>query len=377
MTITTETDRLHLERAIELAARGAGEVGSNPLVGAVVARREEVLGEGWHERYGGPHAEVNAIHACAGADLSGATLFVSLEPCCHEGKTPPCTDAIMQAGITRVVVASDDPTEKASGRGLGILRDEGVDVLVADGELAARARLLNQPFRKHARVGRPWVLFKSAMTLDGKVATRAGDSQWISSEESRMLAHRWRASVGAVIVGIGTALADDPQLTARPEGVPAEPERQPRRIVFDSLARLPIGSQLVGGVNDVPLTVVVSRAAARADTDALEAAGAQVLVATGENEPARVRSALDQLGSMGISSVLLEGGPHLAGAFLDAGEIDEIRLFLAPILLGGRTARDPLEGEGVERIAEALRALTFDCDRVGEDLLVSARLREW
>jgi diaminohydroxyphosphoribosylaminopyrimidine deaminase/5-amino-6-(5-phosphoribosylamino)uracil reductase len=377
MAITTDTDRTHLTRAIELAQKGAGEVKPNPRVGALVVRDGEILGEGWHERYGGPHAEVNAIEACGPIDLSGATLYVSLEPCCHEGNTPPCTNAILRAGIERVVVGSDDPTEKASGRGLGILRDEGVEVVIADGELAARARLLNQAFRKHARVGRPWVLFKSAMTLDGKVATRAGDSQWISGEESRLLAHTWRASVDAVVVGIGTALADDPQLTARPDGIPAETPRQPRRVVFDSLARLPIGSQLVAAADEVPLSVVVSRAAARTDTDALEAAGARVLVAPGENEPARVRSALDQLGSGGIASVLLEGGPHLAGAFLDAGEIDEIRLFLAPILLGGRTARDPLEGEGVERISDALRALTFDCDRVGEDLLISARLREW
>ncbi len=377
MAITTDTDRAHLARAIELARQGAGEVKPNPRVGAVVARDGEILGEGWHERYGGAHAEVNAIEACGSTELAGATLYVSLEPCCHEGNTPPCTDAILRAGIERVVVGSDDPTEKASGRGLGILRDEGVEVVIADGELAATARLLNQAFRKHARVGRPWVLFKSAMTLDGKVATRAGDSQWISGEDSRLLAHTWRASVDAVVVGIGTALADDPQLTARPDGIPAETPRQPRRVVFDSLARLPIGSQLLAAADSVPLTVVVSRAAARADTDALEAAGAQVLVAPGENEPARVRSALDQLGANGIASVLLEGGPHLAGAFLDAGEIDEIRLFLAPILLGGRTARDPLEGEGVERISDALRALTFDCDRVGEDLLISARLREW
>jgi diaminohydroxyphosphoribosylaminopyrimidine deaminase / 5-amino-6-(5-phosphoribosylamino)uracil reductase len=377
MTVVTDTDRLHLARAIELAGRGVGAVKPNPVVGAVVARDGEVLGEGWHERFGAAHAEVNAIEACGLADLSGATLYVSLEPCCHEGKTPPCTEAIVQAGIGRVVVGSDDPTEKAAGRGLGILRDEGVDVVLADGELATRARMLNQAFRKHARVGRPWVLFKSAMTLDGKVATRAGDSQWISGNASRELAHRWRASVDAVVVGIGTALADDPQLTARPEGTPTCPSEQPRRVVFDSLARLPSDSRLLAAAAEIPLTVVVSRAAARADTDALEAAGVQVLVATGENEPARVRSALDQLGQLGVASLLLEGGPHLAGAFLDAGEIDEIRLFLAPLLFGGRTARDPLEGEGVESIADAVRALTFDCERVGEDLLVSARLREW
>jgi diaminohydroxyphosphoribosylaminopyrimidine deaminase / 5-amino-6-(5-phosphoribosylamino)uracil reductase len=377
MTVVTDTDRLHLARAIELAGRGVGAVKPNPVVGAVIARDGEVLGEGWHERFGAAHAEVNAIEACGLADLAGATLYVSLEPCCHEGKTPPCTEAIVQAGLGRVVVGSDDPTEKAAGRGLGILRDEGVEVVLADGELATRARLLNQAFRKHARTGRPWVLFKSAMTLDGKVATRAGDSQWISGEASRALAHQWRASVDAVVVGIGTALADDPQLTARPEGTPADSAEQPRRVVFDSLARLPSDSRLLAATAEIPLTVIVSRAAARADTDALEAAGAQVLLATGENEPARVRSALDQLGQLGVASALLEGGPHLAGAFLDAGEIDEIRLFLAPLLLGGRTARDPLEGEGVERISEALRALSFDCERIGDDLLVCARLHEW
>jgi diaminohydroxyphosphoribosylaminopyrimidine deaminase / 5-amino-6-(5-phosphoribosylamino)uracil reductase len=377
MAVSTETDKAHLMRAIELAGNGTGAVKPNPLVGAVVARDGEILGEGWHERFGEAHAEVNAIEACGLADLGGATLYVSLEPCCHEGKTPPCTEAIMHTGIRRVVIASDDPTEKASGRSLGILRDEGVEVVMADGELAARARLLNQPFRKHARVGRPWVLFKSAMTLDGKVATRTGDSKWISGEDSRLLAHRWRASVDAVVVGIGTALADDPQLTARPDGLLAELGEQPRRVVFDSLARLPPNSQLVAAAAEIPLTIVVSRAAARAETDTLEAAGVQVLVATGENEPARVRSALDQLGSMEVTSVLLEGGPHLAGAFLDAGEIDELRLFLAPLLLGGSAARDPLEGEGVQRISEAVRALSFGCESVGEDLLISARLREW
>ena len=377
MAALAGTDDEFLARAIENARKGTWAVRPNPRVGAVVARDGKILGEGWHEIYGGAHAEVNAIEACGMTELAGATLYVSMEPCCHEGKTPPCTDAILQAGLRRVVVGSDDPTEKASGRGLGMLRDEGVDVVVADGELAERARLLNQAFRKHARTGRPWVLFKSAMTLDGKVATRTGDSKWISGERSRGLAHRWRASVDAVVVGIGTALADDPQLTARPDGPPAELARQPRRVVFDTLARLPPGSQLVAAAGDVPLTVVASRAAARADTDALEAAGAQVLVATGENEPARVRSALDQLGALGVASVLLEGGPHLAGAFLDADEIDEIRLFLAPLLLGGSSARDPLEGQGVERISEALHALTFDCERIGEDMLISARLREW
>ena len=371
--LRTQTDHTLLARSIELAQRGLGRVHPNPVVGALVVRDGDVLGEGWHGDFGGPHAEVQAIAACDGADLAGATIYVSLEPCCHHGKTPPCTDAILAAGLGRVVVASDDPTEKAAGRGLGILRDEGVEVDVADGELAARARLLNQGFRKHARTGRPWVLFKSAMTLDGKVATATGDSKWISSQRSRELAHRWRSELDAVVVGIGTALADDPQLTARIEAV----TRQPRRVVFDSLARLPLDSRLVAAASELPLSVVVSRAAPRQATDALEMAGVDVIVATGENEPARVRSAQSQLGDRDVHALLLEGGPHLAGAFFDAGEIDEVRLFLAPLLLGGRAARDPLEGEGVERISDALRALTLDCERSGEDVLIKARLKEW
>jgi diaminohydroxyphosphoribosylaminopyrimidine deaminase / 5-amino-6-(5-phosphoribosylamino)uracil reductase len=371
----TETDHEHLARAIALAERGVGGVSPNPVVGAVIVKDDRVVGEGWHEDYGGPHAEVNAIASAAGIDLHGATLYVSLEPCCHQGQQPPCTDAILAAGIARVVVASDDPTEKASGRGLGILRDEGVQVDLAGGELAARARQQNQAFRKHARTGRPWVLFKSAMSLDGKVATKTGDSKWISSEDARLLAHRWRAACDAVAVGIGTALADDPQLTARIESV----RHQPRRVVFDATGRLPLDSKLVAAAPDPPLVVVVSRAAPRANTDGLEMAGAEVIVATGENEPARVRSALDQLGALDppVTSMLLEGGPHLAGAFLDGGEIDELRLFLAPLLLGGRSARDPLEGEGVDAISDALRALTLECDKVAGDVLISARLREW
>ena len=211
------------------------------------------------------------------------------------------------------------------------------------------------------------------MTLDGKVATPSGDSKWISGESSRARAHRWRATVDAVAVGIGTTLADDPRLTARVEAV----SRQPSHVVFDSTARLPLTSQLLSEAPEQRLIVVVTRAAPRTSVEALEISGAEVIVATGENEPARVRDALDRLGERGIASLLLEGGPHLAGAFFDAGEIDEVRLFLAPLLLGGRNARDPLEGEGVEQIADALRAETLECERVAEDLLISARLKEW
>jgi len=369
----TATDQPHLARAIELAGGGRGRTAPNPLVGAVVVKAGQVLGEGFHAAYGGPHAERQALAACGGADTRGATLYVSLEPCCHHGQTPPCTDAIIEAGISRVVVGSDDPTEKAAGRGLGILRDEGVEVLVAEGELAARARLLNQAFRKHARSGRPHVLFKSAMTLDGKVATHTGDSQWISGEASRARAHRWRAESDAVAVGIGTALMDDPQLTARIEGV----ARQPRRVVFDSEARLPLDSKLVRGVAELPLIVVCSRAAGRTSVQALEAAGVDVIIATGENEGARVEHALDQLGARDIQSLLLEGGPHLAGAFLEAGEIDEARMFLAPLMIGGREARTAVEGIGIEQIAGTPRALHVEFERIEDDVLIVARFKEW
>jgi diaminohydroxyphosphoribosylaminopyrimidine deaminase/5-amino-6-(5-phosphoribosylamino)uracil reductase len=364
------------------------------LVGAVIVRGGEVIGEGFHAELGGLHAERAALADAArrGEDTAGATMYVTLEPCAHQGRQPPCSDAVIEAGIARVVIASDDPTTKAAGKGPAQLREAGVEVDFVDGAapgaraaaggstspdeaggIARAARLLNQPFRKHARTGRPHVLFKSAMTLDGKVATRTGDSKWISGEASRALGHRYRAERDAVVVGIGTALADDPLLTARIDGV----ERQPRRVVFDSEARLPLDSQLVAGLPDLPLTVVVSRAAPRIQTSALATAGADVIVATGENEPARVRSALDQLGAAGITSLLLEGGPRLAGAFFDAGEVDELRLFLAPVVLGSAGARDPLEGEGVERIAEARRASVLDVERIGDDVLIGARLQEW
>ena len=309
------------------------------MVGAVVVKGDRVIGEGITQPPGQDHAEVMAIDAAAG-HTAGATMYVSLEPCCHQGRTPPCTDAILSAGIARVVIASDDPTPKAAGRGPGILRDEGVRVDYVDGDIGAAARMLNQPFRKHARTGRPLVVLKSAMTLDGKVASRTGDSQWISGEASRARAHRWRAESDAVAVGIGTALHDDPQLTARVEGV----ARQPRRVVFDSEARLPLDSKLVRGVADLPLIVVCARAATRTSVEALQSAGVDVIVATGENEAARIEHALDELGARDIQSLLLEGGPHLAGAFLEAGEIDEARMFVAPVMLGGAQGEDRHRG---------------------------------
>jgi diaminohydroxyphosphoribosylaminopyrimidine deaminase/5-amino-6-(5-phosphoribosylamino)uracil reductase len=362
----------HLLRAVELAHLVRGQTSPNPMVGAVIVKDGRVIGEGSTQPPGQAHAERMALAACE-EDPSGATMYVSLEPCAHHGRTPPCTEAILEAGISRVVIASDDPTTKAAGRGPGILRDEGVEVVWIDGEAAESARLLNQPFRKHARTGRPLVVFKSAMTLDGKVATVSGDSQWISGEASRARAHRWRAESDAVAVGIGTALFDDPRLTARIEGV----ARQPRRVVFDSEARLPLDSQLVRGVSEVPVTVVCSRAASRTSVQSLESAGVDVIVSTGQNEAARVKHALSELGAREVQSLLLEGGPHLAGAFLEADEIDEARIFVAPLLTGGREAKTAVEGIGIGQIAAAPRALHVDVDRLEDDVLIVARLKDW
>ncbi len=368
----TERDAQHLMRAIELAGRARGQTSPNPMVGAVVVKDGRVIGEGITQPPGESHAEVMALEEAAGR-TAGATMYISLEPCCHHGRTPPCTDAIVSAGISRVVIASDDPTPKAAGRGPGILRDEGVRVDFVDGHIGEAARMLNQPFRKHARTGRPLVIFKSAMSLDGKVATRTGDSQWISGEASRARAHRWRAESDAVAVGIGTALMDDPRLTARIEGV----ARQPRRVVFDSEARLPLDSQLVRGVAELPLIVVCARAASRTSVEGLQSAGVDVIVATGENEAARVEHALDELGSRDIQSLLLEGGPHLAGAFVEAGEIDEARMFIAPLMIGGATAKTAVEGIGVGEIAAGARALAIETERIEDDVLVVARFKEW
>ena len=371
---TTKPKELsYIEDGLDLSVRGRGFVSPNPLVGAVIVKDGRVIGSGWHERYGDPHAEVNALSSC-GDDPRGATMYLTLEPCCHEGKTPACTDAIIEAGIKRLVIASDDPTEKASGRGPGILRDEGIEVEWAEGEVAARARLINQPFRKHARCGRPYVRFKSAVTLDGKAATQTGDSQWISGEESRALVHLWRAEVDAVCVGIGTVEHDDPMLTAR---IKERDVRQPIRVVFDSEARLSTDSKLVSTVKDAPVTVVTSRAAKRGNIERLEEAGVKIVVASGQNEAARVKSAMQVLGAEGIQSLLLEGGPHLAGAFMDSHEVDELCVFVAPIAVGGRQARVMVEGEGTETVESGIPALSMQVEKTGEDVLIKARMKEW
>jgi diaminohydroxyphosphoribosylaminopyrimidine deaminase/5-amino-6-(5-phosphoribosylamino)uracil reductase len=336
-----------MRRALELAERGRGRVSPNPLVGAVVARDGALLGEGFHAELGDLHAERAALADCAarGNDPRGATMYVTLEPCAHEGRQPPCVEAILETGVERVVIASDDPSEKAAGRGPGILRDGGVAVEFAADEEAGAARLLNQPFRKHARTGFPLVTLKLAMSLDGHTTTPAGSSPWISNERSRELVHRWRAESDAIAVGIGTVLADDPLLTAR---VPDA--RQPLRVVFDRRARLPLDSQLLRTLEQSPVLVVVGR---EADASPIREVGAEVLVAE------TIQAALSELGQRQVTSLFLEGGPTLAGAFVDSNrEIDEARIFVAPVILGGRYRLEPV-------------------DPSVEDTLIKTRFREW
>jgi diaminohydroxyphosphoribosylaminopyrimidine deaminase/5-amino-6-(5-phosphoribosylamino)uracil reductase len=368
-------ERTPMARALDLASRGRGAVSPNPLVGAViVGSGGETIGEGHHAELGGLHAETAALADARerDADPAGATMFVTLEPCAHEGRQPPCADAILAAGIARVVIGSDDPSARASGRGPGILRDGGVEVAWAEGPEAAAARLLNQPVRKHARTGKPLVTLKAAVTLDGRTATGAGESRWISGEVSRELVHRWRTETDAIAVGIGTALADDPELTAR--GVDAR--RQPLRVVFDSGARLPAGSRLATSVDEAPVLVIAGADAPAGRIGALRDAGVEVVQLPGARAE-RIEAALTELGRRGISSLILEGGATLAGAFRDADELDELRLFHAPILLGGEDARPLLAGSGADGIEAADRALAVDWERVGDDLLVRARMREW
>jgi diaminohydroxyphosphoribosylaminopyrimidine deaminase/5-amino-6-(5-phosphoribosylamino)uracil reductase len=389
----TATDREHLRKALKLAERGRGRVSPNPLVGAVVVRDGAVIGEGFHAELGGLHAERAALADCLrrGEDPGGATMYVTLEPCAHQGRQPPCVEAVLEVGIGRVVIASEDPSEKAAGRGPGILRDGGVEVDFAAGAEAASARLLTQPFRKHARTGLPLVTLKLAMSLDGRTGTAPGDSPWISGELSRTLVHRWRAESDAIAVGIGTVLADDPLLTAR------EPDaRQPLRIVFDSRARLPLDSQLLATLDRSPVLIVTSPEADPDRLDALREAGAETLAAGGSTLADRVSSALVVLGRREITSLFLEGGQTLASAFLAAGQVDESRTFIAPMLLAPSTS-DPRAGgavAGVPRGAEPppaastvgdaaatgparLSALEAHSETVGDDTLITARYKEW
>jgi diaminohydroxyphosphoribosylaminopyrimidine deaminase/5-amino-6-(5-phosphoribosylamino)uracil reductase len=341
------TDELWMHRALELAERGRGFVEPNPLVGAVLLRDGKNIGEGWHQKYGEAHAEVNAL-AAAGEAARGATLYVTLEPCCHFGKTPPCTDAVLRAGVARVVAAMSDPFRQVAGQGNAILRQAGVAVEV--GLCEAEARRLNAPYLTLLTKGRPYVHAKWAMTLDGKVATASGDSKWISNEASRRRVQKLRGRMDAIIVGSGTVRADDPLLTARPPG-----PRTATRVVLDSRLSLPMTCRLVRTARDVPTLVFATADVEPARLDALRSAGVEVLLQSADHDRPALPAVLAEMGRRRWTNLLVEGGSAVHGAFLDARLIDEFHVFLAPILLGGSNALTPVGGHGVAAISQELR----------------------
>lgn len=359
MDSASPTDERHMLRALALAAQGRGRVEPNPMVGAVVVDAAgAVVGEGWHERFGGPHAEVNAL-AVAGNAALGGTLYVTLEPCCHHGKTPPCTEAVLKSGVRRVVVAMADPFPAVAGGGLSALRDKGLSVEVGGCEQeAARS---NAPYLTLLRRNRPWVIAKWAMSLDGRIATRTIDSKWISNERSRAKVHELRGRVDAILVGRGTLIADDPLLTARPGGA-----RVAARIVVSASGDLPPECRLFSTLDQAPVIVATSAGGA----GRLQACvGAEILVIDGPLIP----GLLAELGRRRMTNILVEGGAGLFGSFRDAGAIDEVHAFVAPKLIGGVKALSPVGGKGIRGIAEADQFGDSTVEMLDGDVWIVAR----
>ena len=369
MSLVFADERAVMARALELAARGAGFVEPNPQVGAVLVDSQlTLLGEGWHQRFGGPHAEVHAL-AQAGSRAAGATLFVTLEPCCHFGKTPPCTAAVIAAGVARVVVAVSDPFPAVAGNGLRQLREAGI--IVETGLLEAEASELLAPFTKLTLQGLPYVHAKWAMTLDGKLATRTGSSQWISNALSRQVVHELRGRMDAILVGSGTALQDDPLLTARPPG-----PRVATRIVLDRRGRLPLDSQLVRTAGSEPVLLVTTAAAPREPLHKLAGLGVEILELEVINGRPSLSSLLDELGRRRMTNLLVEGGSEVLGAFFDQRLVDEAHVFIAPKLAGGRAALSPLGGAGCTEMSSALSLRNPAFQRLGDDVYIHGRVQQ-
>jgi diaminohydroxyphosphoribosylaminopyrimidine deaminase/5-amino-6-(5-phosphoribosylamino)uracil reductase len=371
LTAERAADEEFMRRALELAARGLGRTSPNPAVGSVVVAEGQIVGEGFHPRAGQPHAEPLALQD-AGERARGATIYVTLEPCCHWGRTPPCTDAIIRAGVRRVVYACDDCDERCAGMGAQKLREAGLEV--TSDVLATEARRLNEAYIHHKLTGRPFVTLKMACTLDGKIATSSGDSRWVTGEAARRQVHELRDRSDVVMVGVGTVLADDPQLTTRLEEPSA---RDALRVVVDSQARTPVSARVLHAESQAGCLIAVTSQAAPERIEALRKAGAEVLVLepgpAAAGEPARVPlgALMDHLGAQGQMSVLLEGGGTLAAAALAENLVHKLVLFYAPKVLGG-DGIPVFAGPGPERMAGA-RALSITAvERVGDDLRVDA-----
>jgi len=361
-----ERDQNWMRRALDLAARARGRTSPNPMVGAVIVKDGQVVGEGFHAYAGSDHAEAEALRE-AGAAAAEGTLYVSLEPCCHHGRTPPCVERIVRAGIRRVVAACEDPNPSVSGRGIASLREAGVTVDV--GLLGEEAARLNEAFFKYIRTGFPFVTLKVAASLDGKIATRTGESRWITGESARRRVHQLRNEVDAVLVGIGTVLRDDPLLTTR---LGIAEQRDPIRIIVDNLARLPLRAKVVNRASTAPTILAVSQMAPRTKLEALEREGVQVIVV--ENSPRRVslERLMEVLGKRGILSVMIEGGAEINASALREGVADKVLVFLAPILIGGKSTPTAVGGDGIESLTQVLRLRNVRIERFDGDILVEA-----
>lgn len=353
-------ESVHMRRALMLAARGLGRVEPNPMVGCVLVRGGRVVGEGYHRRFGGPHAEVEAIRA-AGKAARGATAYVTLEPCCHHGKTPPCTDALLNLGIKRVVAAMTDPSPRVAGRGLAILRRAGVQVEV--GLCHDEAVQLNGPYLKLRRHRLPWVILKWAQSIDGKIATRTGESRWISGEESRRWVHQIRGRVDAIVVGVGTVIADDPLLDCRYGRL----RRVAARIVLDPHLRTPSDAQLIRTATQIPTIVVTAPGLENRKSRAFERAGVEILGIRRDSRGLDLRAMLKQLARRGMSNVLVEGGGRTLGIFFDRGLADEAIVFISRRLIGGESAISPLSGRGPGRMKEIRQPVWTRLTRIGGD----------
>ena len=379
-----EQDIEYMRQAIGLARKGEGFVHPNPLVGCVVVKDGRVIAEGYHEKYGGFHAERNALTRCT-SDTTGATLYVTLEPCCHYGKTPPCTEIIIEKGIKKVFVGILDPNPLVAGNGVKILQNAGIDVVV--GLCADEIRELNKVFLKYITTKRPYVLMKTAMTLDGKIAACTGDSCWVTNEDSRKMVHQLRSEMAGIVVGIGTALADDPMLTCRLDGN----HHQPVRIVVDSNLRLPIDSKLVKTANEYRTIVACcnfdgSEASGRFDgsesarnerinlQQELKSRSCEVLTCNSINSRVDINDLINQLGAQGIDSLLLEGGGTLNAAFLEAGCVDEVWAFVAPKIIGGSAAKTPVAGNGIKKMSDAIRLKDIDVQNINGDILIKGKI---
>lgn len=362
-----ETDQGWMRRALQLAREGKGYVEPNPMVGCVAVRDDVLIASGFHRRFGGPHAEVEALANCSATDLKGATVYVTLEPCSHYGKTPPCANFLIERKPARVVVAMEDPFPEVSGRGIRKLREAGIQVDV--GLLQEEAIELNAPYLKQMKTKRPWVIAKWGMSIDGAIATHTGDSKWITSESSRAVVHRIRSEVDAIVTGIGTVLADDPMLNARtPSGYPTP--RTAMRVVLDRQLRIPLDSQLVRSASEIPLILFTSAEGSVERIDRLRGDGVRVELLPAKGEIGSYEFALDWLGANRCTNVLLECGATLLGEAFDLGEVDQIECFIAPKILGGSALR-PVLGQGISKLIHASAWETRGVETLDGDVHIS------